>query len=66
MKPEDLKVDFAPRLETVKVEAPPTRQGGAKVSPSHSNCKLCCADTACEQVESVDEVVSKLKEAGVL
>ncbi|ORY76924.1 mitochondrion protein [Leucosporidium creatinivorum] len=47
LKPEDLKVDFSPRLETVKVEAPPARKGGAKV-------------------ESVDEVVAKLKEAGVL
>lgn len=30
MKPDDLGVDFTPRLETVKVEAPPARQGGAK------------------------------------
>ncbi|KAL8290651.1 hypothetical protein RQP46_002909 [Phenoliferia psychrophenolica] len=47
MKPEDLKIDLSPRLETINVSAPPTRQGGAKV-------------------ESVDEVVAKLKEAGVL
>ncbi|KDE05453.1 electron transfer flavoprotein subunit beta [Microbotryum lychnidis-dioicae p1A1 Lamole] len=47
MKAEDLKVDLTPRLETLKVEAPPARQGGAKVG-------------------SVDEIVSKLKEAGVL
>ncbi|KAI5481151.1 electron transfer flavoprotein beta subunit [Pseudohyphozyma bogoriensis] len=47
LKPEDLSVDLTPRLETVKVVAPPARSGGAKV-------------------ESVDEVVSKLKEAGVL
>ncbi|SGY18849.1 BQ5605_C014g07492 [Microbotryum silenes-dioicae] len=32
MKAEDLKVDLTPRLETLKVEAPPARQGGAKVS----------------------------------
>ncbi|KAJ8292767.1 Electron transfer flavoprotein subunit beta [Rhodotorula toruloides] len=47
LKPEDVKADFTPRLETVDVKAPPPRQGGAKV-------------------ESVDEVVAKLKEAGVL
>ncbi|KAK4046673.1 putative electron transfer flavoprotein subunit [Microbotryomycetes sp. JL201] len=45
LKPEDLSVDLSPRLETVKVEAPPARQGGAKV-------------------ESVDDLVAKLKEAG--
>ncbi|BGP26183.1 Putative electron transfer flavoprotein subunit [Rhodotorula toruloides] len=47
LKPEDVKADFTPRLETVDMKAPPPRQGGAKV-------------------ESVDEVVAKLKEAGVL
>lgn len=31
MKAEDLGVDLSPRLETLKVVAPPTRQGGAKV-----------------------------------
>ncbi|KAK4701379.1 electron transfer flavoprotein beta subunit, partial [Phenoliferia sp. Uapishka_3] len=47
MKPEDLKIDISPRLETLNVSAPPARQGGAKV-------------------ETIDEVVAKLKEAGVL
>ncbi|SCV73836.1 BQ2448_6266 [Microbotryum intermedium] len=55
MKAEDLKVDLTPRLETLKVEAPPARQGGAKVSLMSDRT-----------VESVDEIVSKLKEAGVL
>ncbi len=32
MSPEDLGVDYAPRLEIVKVAEPPVRQGGAKVS----------------------------------
>jgi electron transfer flavoprotein beta subunit len=46
--PEQLKVDIAPRLETLKVEEPPKRQGGKKV-------------------ESVDELIDKLKnEAKVL
>jgi electron transfer flavoprotein beta subunit len=29
--PEQLKVDISPRLETIKVEEPPKRQGGKKV-----------------------------------
>ncbi|MEM7679875.1 MAG: hypothetical protein AAF182_02600, partial [Pseudomonadota bacterium] len=40
--PEDLGVDYTPRLSIVKVEDPPVRQGGVKV-------------------ESVDELVEKLK-----
>lgn len=47
MKPEDLGVDLTPHLETVRVEMPPVRVGGAKVG-------------------SVEEIVSKMKEAGVL
>lgn len=31
MSPADLGVDMTPRLQTVKVEAPPARQGGGKV-----------------------------------
>ncbi len=31
LKPEDLGVDIAPRLTTLKVEEPPKRQGGIKV-----------------------------------
>ena len=31
LEPSDLGVDFAPRLEIVKVEEPPVRQGGGKV-----------------------------------
>ncbi|WVQ93841.1 hypothetical protein IAU59_000919 [Kwoniella sp. CBS 9459] len=46
-KPEDLGLDFTPRLETVSVSEPPKRQGGGKV-------------------ESVDELVGKMKEAGVI
>ena len=45
---DELGVDVAPRLETLKVEDPPARAGGRKV-------------------ESVDELVDKLKnEAGVI
>ena len=32
MKPEDLGVDYAPRLSVVKVTEPPVRQGGGKVA----------------------------------
>jgi len=32
MSPDDLGVDITPRLKTVKVEEPPKRQGGVKVS----------------------------------
>ena len=32
MKPEDLGVDYAPRLSLVKVAEPPVRQGGGKVA----------------------------------
>jgi len=31
LKPDDLKVDVAPRLETLKVDEPPKRKGGIKV-----------------------------------
>lgn len=69
MKPEDLQADFTPRLETVHVKAPPPRKGGAKVrqfpflSSQQSRSPSSPLPT---QVESVDAVVSKLKEAGVL
>jgi electron transfer flavoprotein beta subunit len=32
LKPDDLKVDIAPRLETLKVGEPPKRKGGIKVA----------------------------------
>ncbi|KAI5451279.1 putative electron transfer flavoprotein subunit [Naganishia albida] len=47
IKPEDLGLDFTPRMEVLSVSEPPKRVGGGKV-------------------ESVDELVAKLKEAGVL
>ncbi|KAJ3284763.1 hypothetical protein HK104_009795 [Borealophlyctis nickersoniae] len=47
LSPKDLGVDVTPTIETVKVEEPPKRVGGAKV-------------------ESVDELVAKLKAAGVV
>jgi electron transfer flavoprotein beta subunit len=47
IKPEDLGVDLKPRLQTLKVSEPPTREAGVKV-------------------ESVDEMISKLKELGAL
>ncbi|BFZ61427.1 Putative electron transfer flavoprotein subunit [Saitoella coloradoensis] len=47
LKPSDLNVEYRKSFELLKVQEPPTRQGGAKVG-------------------SVDEVVAKLKEAGVI
>jgi electron transfer flavoprotein beta subunit len=32
LKPDELKVDVAPRLETIKVDEPPKRKGGIKVA----------------------------------
>jgi electron transfer flavoprotein beta subunit len=32
MTPADLGLDMTPRLETIKVESPPERKGGAKVA----------------------------------
>lgn len=46
-KPEDLGLDFSPRMEVLSVSEPPKRVGGGKV-------------------ESVDELVAKMKEAGVI
>jgi electron transfer flavoprotein beta subunit len=64
LKPADLGLDFTPRLETLSVSDPPKRTGGGKVS-----FVVHCAreeSRMTTQVESVDELVSKLKEAGVL
>lgn len=45
MKPVDLGVDLASRLEILRVDDPPQRQAGVKV-------------------ETVEDLVGKLKEAG--
>jgi electron transfer flavoprotein beta subunit len=47
MTTEDLGVDTAPRLETVSVDDPPTRQAGIKV-------------------DSVDDLIARLKDTGTL
>ncbi|ORY34350.1 hypothetical protein BCR39DRAFT_517866 [Naematelia encephala] len=47
LKPEDLSLDFTPRLETISVSEPAQRVGGGKV-------------------DSVDELVAKLKSAGII
>lgn len=67
MKPEDLNVDISPRLQTINVVAPPVRVGGAKVGLSDCHrVPVRGADPSRRQVGSVEEVVSKMKEAGVL
>jgi electron transfer flavoprotein beta subunit len=63
----DLGVDLTPRLETLKVTEPPKRVGGGKVRHS-SLTYLYCRRSLCRiyfQVESVDELIAKLKEAGI-
>ena len=66
LTPADLKVDLTPILETVKVTEPPKRQGGGKVCIFFR-----CANGSVlltlgfSQVESVDELIAKLKEAGI-
>jgi electron transfer flavoprotein beta subunit len=45
--PSDLGVDIKPRLETLKVTDPPTREAGVRV-------------------QTVDEMIGKLKELGAL
>lgn len=52
-----------PRLETVSVTEPPKRQGGGKVSPLYM-APIFFAYIL--QVETVQELVAKMKEAGVL
>jgi len=44
---KELGIDITPRLQTLKVEPPAARKGGAKVA-------------------NVDELISKLKESGVI
>ncbi|KAJ3486973.1 hypothetical protein NLI96_g3868 [Meripilus lineatus] len=64
--PADLGVDLTPRLETVKVSEPPKRVGGGKVIPlSTSILSEYMLTTVLFQVESVDELIAKLKEAGI-
>jgi electron transfer flavoprotein beta subunit len=63
---EDLGVDLTPRLETIKVSEPPKRVGGQKVcflrlATLGSNKAYICH----LQVTTVDELVAKLKEAGI-
>ena len=65
LTPADLGVNLTPVLETIKVTEPPKRVGGGKV-----NYGLLLQFTRlsmrfiCLQVENVDQLVAKLKEAG--
>ena len=65
LTPADLKVDLTPILETVKVTEPPKRQGGGKVRLPSLSDWLTSLTHASSQVESVDELIAKLKEAGI-
>jgi electron transfer flavoprotein beta subunit len=63
----DLGVDLTPRLETLKVTEPPKRVGGGKVSspPLQAKFDLPLTMHGSPQVKTVDELVAKLKEAGI-
>ncbi|CAE6503885.1 unnamed protein product [Rhizoctonia solani] len=61
--PESLGVDLTPVLETVGVSEPAKRVGGGKVSASPEGMYM---QLTIDQVESVDELVAKLKAAGVV
>ncbi len=51
-------------METMSVSEPPKRTGGGKVSLPISG--FAKADIPMSQVETVDELVAKMKEAGVI
>jgi len=64
-QPSDLGVDVTPILETLKVTEPPKRVGGTKVSiSSHLDWGIMSLNHALK-VESVGELVAKLKAAGI-
>lgn len=63
-QPSDLGVDVTPILETLKVTEPPKRVGGTKVSPPSCR-KYTRRLNYVSKVESVDELVAKLKAAGI-
>jgi hypothetical protein len=66
---DDLGVDLAPVLETIKVTEPPKRVGGGKVGNSLYYGALLrrrlIAPACYVQVGSVDELVARLREAGM-
>lgn len=64
LTPGELEVDLAPTLETLKVAEPPKRVGGAKVS-RRSSKRVHGLIHFLLQVENVDELIAKLKEAGI-
>jgi electron transfer flavoprotein beta subunit len=55
-----------PRMEVLSVSEPPKRVGGGKVCLTHFEARFKSDHPCGSQVESVDELVAKLKEAGVL
>lgn len=63
LTPADLGIDLTPRIETVKVTEPPTRVGGGKVRSIYLLCLRHNLKT--QQVENVDELIARLKAAGI-
>lgn len=67
LTPADLGVDFVPRLETIKVTEPPKRVGGGKVRVYLPQfISVVHWGFALYQVENVDQLLAKLKEAGII
>ena len=66
-QPSDLGVDVSPILETIKVSEPQKRVGGTKVGSFFHRLVSNTAGLLKRflKVESVDELVAKLKAAGI-
>lgn len=64
-QPSDLGVDVTPILETIKITEPPKRVGGTKVSLSFYRKRRLSVHLCVLKVGSVDELVAKLKAAGI-
>lgn len=65
LSPSDLKIDLTPQLETVKVTEPPKRVGGGKVNIVYFYIVSSIALIS-KQVNNIDELVAKLRDAGIV
>jgi electron transfer flavoprotein beta subunit len=62
--PQDLGIDLTPRLEVLQFQEPPKRVGGGKVSDTQFVTMAVDLGIA-SQVANVDELITKMKEAGI-
>jgi electron transfer flavoprotein beta subunit len=65
LQPSDLGVDVTPILETIKITEPQKRVGGTKVCGLSPSLNVIHRLNHVFKVESVDELVAKLKAAGI-